>query len=111
MSNKTISVISALLTFVILILFAVASVFVQMLVLNGASQNEGFNAMAISLICQSVGLLIAVILARWLSIFLITKFNWNQFLVIFITVVTATGFGGLISFLSTIISIPLAGIK
>ena len=111
MSNRTPSIIAGLLTFFILVAFAILSVFGQMVVLNGASERQAFNAMGISVICQSVVLLLAVILARWLSNQLITKFNWNKVLAVVITVVVARGFGGLISLLSIIIAIPLIGIR
>jgi len=111
MPNKTASIISGLLTFIILIVLAVISVFVQMLALNGASESRGFNAMSISLICQSVGLLLAVILARWLPNLLITKFNWNKILAVIIGVFAGTLFGAIIALFATIISIPIAGIR
>jgi len=111
MSNRAVSIISALLTFFILIALAVASVFMQMLVLNGASESQGFNAMSVSLVCQSVGLLLAVIIARVLPNFLITKFNWNKILVVIITVIAATGLGGILALIAVIISIPIAGIS
>ena len=111
MSNKTASTIAGLCTFFILILVAVLSVFGQMLVLNGASEAQGFNAVSISLICQSVGLLLSVILARWLTNLLIAKFNWNNILAILVAVFAATALGGITSFLSIIIAIPAAGIR
>jgi len=80
-------------------------------VLNGVSESQGFNAMSISLICQSVGLFPAIILARWLPNFLITKFNWNKILAVVIAVLAATLLGGLSSVVSVIISILLAGIR
>lgn len=111
MPNKTASIISGVLTFIILILLAILSVFIQLLALNGVSENRGFSAMSISLACQGVGLILAVILARWLSNLLMVKFNWNTFLAVVIAVIVAAGLGGLISFLSIIVAIPLAGIS
>ncbi len=111
MSNKTPARISGLSTFFILIGVAVLSVFTQMLVLNGVSESQGFNAMSISLICQSVGLFPAVILARWLTNLLITKFNWNNILAILVAVIAGTTLGGITSFLSIIISIAVSGIR
>jgi len=111
MPNKTASIISGLLTFLILILLAVLSIFIQMVALNGASENQGFNAMSISLICQGVGLSLAVILARRLTSLLMVKFNLNTVLAVVIAVIVAAGLGGLISFLSIIVALPLAGIR
>jgi hypothetical protein len=78
MPDKIPALIAGLSTFVILILLAVLTVFIQMVALNGANERQGFNAMGISLVCQSVGLLLAVILARWLVNLLIAKFNCFQ---------------------------------
>jgi len=111
MPNKTPSIIAGLLTFFTLIALAVLTVFMQMIALNGATENQGFNALSISLICQSVGLLIAVIIARWSTNFLIVRFKLNAVLAVIIAVVVAVGFGSLLAFLAAIISIPLAGIK
>ena len=111
MPAKIPSIIAGLLTFFILIVVAVMLIFGQLLILNGVSESQGFNAVSIALICQSVGLLLAVILARWAPNFLITKFNLNKFLAVLIAVIVATGLGGVISFLSIIVAIPLAGIK
>src|SRR5262245_31244400 len=111
MSSKILALTAGLSTFVILILLAILSVFTQILVLNGASENQAFNAMGISLVCQSVGLFLAVILARWLTQLFITKFNWNNILAVGLAILAATLFGGLLAALAAILSIPLAGIR
>ena len=111
MSSKIPAIISGLSTLIILILVAVLSVFAQMLVLNGASESQGFNAMSISLICQSAGLFPAIILARWLTNLLITKYNWNTILAVLVAVVAGTTLGGITAFLSIIISTLAAGIR
>ena len=111
MPSKVPALISGLSIFIILILIAILSVFGQMLVLNGVSESQGFNAMSISLICQSVGLFPAIILARWLTNFLITKYNWNNILAILVAVIAGTALGGITSFLSIIISTLAAGIR
>jgi hypothetical protein len=109
--NKIPVRIAGLLTFAILILVAVLSIVMQMLVLNGASQSQGFNAMSISLICQGVGLFPAIILTRWLTNFLITKYNWKNIPAILVAVAAGTTLGGITSFLSIIISTLEAGIR
>jgi len=109
--TKVPSIIAGLLTFIILIAVAVLLVFGQIILLNGASESQGFNAIAISLICQSVSLFPAIILARWLTKFLITKYNWNIFLVVIVAVIAGTGLGGGLSFLSIIAGTLMAGIR
>jgi hypothetical protein len=106
-SNKVPLAIAGLSTFFILIAVGVLSVFGQMAVLNGAKDSQAFNAMAASVICQSVYLLIAVVLARWLANLLITKFNWNKILAILVAIIVPTGLGAVIAFLAVIVTIPL----
>jgi hypothetical protein len=110
MTNRTPAIISAVLTIVLLILFAVLSVFMQMIALNGVSERQGATAMGISLVCQGVGLILAAIVAAWISNLVITKFNWNKVLAVIVAVIAGVLFGGVISFVSLIVSIPLAGI-
>ena len=111
MPNKTPTIISAVLTVILLIIFGVLSIFAQMLVLNGASERQGMTAMGVSLVCQGVGAILAAAFAAWLANLVITKFNWNNILAVVVAVITGTLLGALISFLSIIISIPLAGIR
>lgn len=110
MPNKKPAIISAMLTIILLIIFGILSVFTQMLVLNGTSESQRMTAMGVSLVCQGAGAILAAILAAWLTNLLLTKFNWNKTLAVVIAVIAGTLLGAVISFLSIIISIPLAGI-
>ena len=111
MPNKTPAIISAVLTVILLITFGVLSVFTQMLVLNGVNESQGKTAMGVSLVCQGAGAILAAAFAAWLTNLVITKFNWNNILAVAIAVIAGTLLGALISFLSIIISIPLAGVR
>ena len=108
---KTPAVISIVLTIILLILFAILSVFTQMIALNGVSESQGMAAMDISLVCQGVGMILAAIFSGWISNLMITKFNWNKILVVIVAVIAGVLFGGTIPVVSTIISIPMAGIR
>jgi hypothetical protein len=110
MTSKASAIISSILTIILLIIFTVLSVFAQMIALNGVSESQGITAMSISLVCQGVGVILAGIFAGWLSSLVITKFNWNKVLAVIVAVMVGILLGGTISLLSTIISIPLAGI-
>ena len=66
--------------------------------------------MGISLVCQGVGLILVGLFAGWLTNFVITKFHWNNVVAVMIAVIAGVLLGGAISFISFIISIPLAGI-
>lgn len=111
MPDKATAFISSILTIVILLLFAVLSVLTQILVLNGASERQGVAAMGISLGCQGVGFIIAALLAARLTNLFMTRFNWSRIWAVIVAVIAGTFLGGLISFFSVMISIPLAGIR
>ena len=82
-----------------------------MIALNGVSESQGMTAMGISLVCQGVGVILVGVLAGWLTNLVITKFNWNKVMAIIVAVILGVVIGGTISFVATIISIPLAGIQ
>lgn len=111
MPNKTPAVISVILTILLLVVFAIVSVLFEMLALNGASERQGMTAMGILLLCQGVGAVLLGIFAWWLTNLLISKFNWNKIIAVVVTVFLGTTIGTGISFLSLIISIPIAGIR
>jgi hypothetical protein len=110
-NNKVPQLIAGLTTFFILIVAGIASLFVQMVAFNGVSESKGFNAMSISVVCQSVVLILAVIFARWVSRFLITKFNLNKALAVLAAILTASGLGLVLAFVSVVIAIPISGIR
>jgi len=111
MSNKTPAAISAILTILILVLVAILFTLLQMVALNGASERQGLTAMGISLACQGIAILLLGMFAARATRFLITKVEWNSILAVVITVLVATTIGGVISFLSAVITIPVAGIR
>lgn len=111
MKNKTPAILSVVLSVFLLIVFAVLSILFEMLALNGASESQGMTAIGISILCQGVATILAGIFAWWLSNLLISKFNWNKILAVVITVLFITTIGAVISFLSIIVSIPIAGIR
>ena len=110
MPNKTPAIISVILTILLLVVFAILSVLFEMLALNGASESQGLTAIGISLLCQGVGAVLLGIFAWWLTNLLISKFNWNNIIAVVVTVFLGTTIGTGISFLSLIISIPIAGV-
>ena len=111
MSSKTPAAISAILTVLILIFLAIVFVLLQMVALNGASERQGLTAMGLSLGCQSLLIILLGTLAARATTFLITKVEWNNILAVVITVLVATTIGGVISFLASVIAIPVAGIR
>ena len=111
MPNKSPATISAILTVLILVLLAILFLLLQMVALNGASERQGLTAMGISLGCQSLVIILLATLAARATTFLTAKVEWNSILAVVVTVIVATTIGGLISFLASIIAIPVAGIR
>ena len=105
------AIVSAILTVVLLGLLASLSLLLQMVALNGASERQGVTALGISLACQGIVIILLGILAARATSFLITKVAWNSILAVIVTVIVAAMIGGTISFLSSVIAIPIAGIR
>jgi membrane protease YdiL (CAAX protease family) len=110
MSQKTPATISAVLTILILVFLAILFVLLQMIALNGASERQGLTAMGLSLGCQSLVVILLATLAARATTVLITRIEWNSILAVVVTVFIAT-IGGVIAFLATVVSIPIAGIR
>ena len=111
MPTKSPATISALLTVLILVFLAVVFVLLQMVALNGASERQGLTAMGLSLGCQSLAVILLAALAARATRFLITRVEWNSILAVVVTVLVATMIGGVISFLVSVVAIPIAGIR
>ena len=111
MPTKTPATISAILTVLILVLLAIVFVLLQMVALNSASERQGLTAMGLSLGCQSLVIILLGTLAARATTFLITKLEWNSILAVVITVIAAIMIGGVVSFLASVIAIPVAGIR
>lgn len=111
MTNKRPATISAILTVLILGFLAILSVLLQMVALNGAGERQGATAMGLSLACQGIVIILLAILAARATQFLITRADWNSILAVAVTVFVAATIGGVITFLSSVIAIPLAGIR
>ena len=110
MRNKSPATISAILTVLILVLLSILFLLLQMIALNGASERQGWTAMGISLGCQSLVIILLATVAARATTFLTTKVEWNRILAVVVTVLVAATIGGVISFLASIVAIPVAGI-
>lgn len=110
MRNRSPATISAVLTVLVLILLAVVFLLIQMIALNGVSERQGLTAMGLSLGCQSLVIILLAALAARATTFLTTKVEWNSVLAVVVTVLLASILGGVVSFLASIIAIPVAGI-
>jgi hypothetical protein len=111
MSTRTASIVSAILSILLLVIFAVLALIVEILVLNGASESQGMRAIGTSLACLGVGAILLGMLAWKVTDVLITRFNLNPILAVTLTVVLAMLVGGTLTVFTTFLSIPLAGIQ
>jgi hypothetical protein len=111
MSPRSPATISAILTVLILIFLAIVFLLLQMVALNGVSERQGLTAMGVSLGCQSLVIILLAALAARATTFLVTKAEWNSLLAVAVTVLGASVMGGVIAFLSSFISIVVAGIR
>jgi hypothetical protein len=111
MPTRTPSIIAAVLTVLVLILFSIVFLFVEVIALNGASERQGTIALGVSLLCQGVGAILAASIAGWLTRFVIIKFNWNTILAVIAAVIAGATTGVVISLLSIFVALPAAGIR
>jgi len=110
-SEKAPAIISVFITITLLIILGIFSVFANMILMNGATGNQGVTSTTVSIACQGIGVLLAGITAWKLSNTLITRYNWNRVLAIFATIILATGVGALISFSSIFVGILVSGVR
>ena len=108
MPNKTPAIISAVITFILLIIISVILSFGQLVMLNGASERVGSIALVTSFICQGIGNILAVIIAWRLTIRFITKSNWSNIAATLVSALAGTLTGAGLAFIAIIVSIFLA---
>lgn len=108
MPNKTLAIISAVLTFILLIIISVTLSFGQLVALNGFGERVGMISLVTSLVCQGVGNILAVIIAWRLTIRFITKSNWGNIPAVLVSILAGTIAGAGLSFVAMLASILLA---
>jgi len=111
MSSRTASILAAILSILLMMIFAVLAVIFELIALNGANESQGMSAIGISLTCLGAGAILLGVLAWKVTGLLITRFNLNPILAVTQIVALAMLVAGTISILSIFVSIPLAGIR
>jgi hypothetical protein len=109
MPAKTLSIVSAVLTIILLILIGIFLFFMTLVALNGFGDREGTAAVTITLICQGIGVIISALLAGSLTRRLIEKFNWNKALAVILSIFAGTTLGTILAFGALALSIFAAG--
>jgi len=111
MPNKTPAIISAIGTFILLILSGLLLFIGQVVALNGViDESEAFTSLGIGVVCQCVVAFLAAGFSGWFCNLLIFRFDWNKPPAVVIAAILGTVLGAVVSFIFTVISIPLAGI-
>lgn len=111
MPNKGPTIISAVATLILLALTGFLIFVVQMVALNGViDESKVFRSLGLGVVCQGLSMLLAAGFAGWFTSTLIRRFDWSQSAATIAAVILATLLGISISLLSTVLSIPIAGI-
>lgn len=108
MPTKTLSVISAILTAISVILIGLFIFFMTLVALNGYGDREGTAAVTINLICSGGGAILSAIFAGWLTRLTIDKFNWNKILAVVASIFAGTTLGTVFVFAALVLSIIAA---
>ncbi len=108
MTTKTPSIISTIITVILLLLIGIASMFFLLVALNGFSERQGTPALIMSLVCNSLGLILSAVMAWRLPRWFMGKFNWNSAVAIIVSVLVGLFFGSGISAVSMFIGVIVA---
>ena len=112
MSDKLPSVISIVATFVLSIAVGLVLLAVQAVALNGVlDTGKTSTSIGVGVVCQGISVLIAAAFSGWFSRLLIWRYDWNKTTAIIAAVIVGTLISACLAFLSTVLSIPLAGIR
>lgn len=111
MRNNLPALLSAIATFILLGMIGFLVFVAQMVALNGViDQSKASSSIGLGVVCQGITMLLASAFAGWFANTLIMKFDWNRALAVIASVIVATLLGASITLISTVVSIPLAGI-
>ena len=109
MPTKTPPVISTIITVLLLLLTAALGLFSLVIALNGYDDRAGGPALATTFACNGIVIILAAMLAWRLPRWLVGKFNWNSVLAVIVSAIAGTTAGGVLSFISVLIGIFIAG--
>jgi hypothetical protein len=111
MPSKQPAILSAIITFLLLGFIGFLIFVVQTVALNGViDESKAFQSLGFGLFCQVVSMLFAAVFAGWFTNTLILRYDWNKVGASVAAIILGTLLGAAISLVSTVVSIPLAGI-
>lgn len=111
MSSRRPAILSAILTFILLGIIGFLIFAVQIVALNGViDESKVFRSMGVGLFCQGISMVLAAVFAGWFANTLILRYDWNKVGASIAAIILGTLLGAAISLVSTVVSIPLAGI-
>jgi hypothetical protein len=108
MTTKASTIISVILTVLTLLVIGIAVFFINIVALNGFSGREGGVALTTTGICGSIGIILSAVVAGRLSKFLITKYTWNNFVVVITSTLASTILGGVLLGIAFVLSVIVA---
>ena len=111
MQTKTPGIISVVVTVLLLLAITAVSTLLIMLALNGASEKQGTIALAVSLGCNGLGVILSGIFANWFTKLALTKFNWSSLPAVIVGIVAGAGIGGVMIFISFFMAVLSSGVR
>lgn len=108
MPNKSLSILSSVITAILLLLLGAVSFLIELVVLNGYNSETGELALVAFGACQGIALILCTILAGRLARVFVEKFNWNKVLAVFGSVFAGALLSVLLGFGSFILSVIVA---
>ena len=112
MPGRRTAIVSAIVTFILLGVTGFLIFAVQIVALNGViDENKAFRSLGFGIFCQGISMLLATGFAAWFANTLIMRYDWSKVAASIAAVILGTLLGVAISLVSTVLSIPLAGIR
>jgi hypothetical protein len=112
MPDRLPSIISIVATFILSVAVGLLLLAVQAVALNGViDTSKASTSIGMGVVCQGISVLIAAAFAGWFSKLLIWRFDWNKVMAVIAAVIVGTLISTCLAFLSTVVSIPIAGIR
>lgn len=112
MPDRFPSIISGVATLILSAAVGLVLLAVQAVALNGVlDTGKTSTSIGLGAACQGISVLIAAVFAGWFSKLLIWRFDWNKTTAVMAAVIVGTLLSTCLAFLSTVVSIPLAGIR
>lgn len=106
--SKTPALISIVVTVILLLLLGAFVFFIDLIALNGVSEQDGGIALSTLGVCESVVVILFAVLTGRFTTYLIAKRGWNQALAVTVSVITCILLGAVFYFAAVLLSVGVA---